>query len=83
MKTVIYFLLAITVACISVVYLNMMGMAIYLIITGFALACALGIIWLIIQARLEEIDLKQRLPEYSEYMKGVPRFIPRIWQKEK
>lgn len=45
---------------------------------SFALACALGEIWLVIQARLEEIDLKQRLPEYSKYMEEVPRFIPRF-----
>ncbi len=43
----------------------------------FALACVLGFLWLIIQARLEEIDLVQRLPEYREYMKQVPRFLPR------
>lgn len=32
---------------------------------------------LIRQARLEEIDLIQRIPEYREYMRDVPRFIPR------
>ena len=42
------------------------------------LACALGFVWLIIQARLEEIDLVQRLPAYKEYMKEVPRFFPRL-----
>ena len=41
-----------------------------------AVACALGFIWLIIQARLEEIDLLQRLPEYRKYMEQVPRFLP-------
>jgi protein-S-isoprenylcysteine O-methyltransferase Ste14 len=41
-------------------------------------ACALGFVWLVIQARLEEIDLLQRLPAYREYMKEVPRFIPRL-----
>ena len=40
-------------------------------------ACALGFIWLIVQARLEEIDLVERLPQYREYMKEVPRFVPR------
>lgn len=48
---------------------------------SFMLACALGIIWLMIQARLEEIDLKQRLPEYREYMKEVPRFVPHFWRR--
>lgn len=41
-------------------------------------ACALGFIWLIVQARLEEIDLIERLPQYREYMKEVPRFVPRL-----
>lgn len=48
----------------------------------FALACALGFVWLIVQARLEEIDLLQRMPEYGDYMKDVPRFLPRIWMRK-
>ena len=44
-----------------------------------ALACALGIIWVLIQTRLEEQDLLQRLPAYREYMQCVPRFVPRFW----
>jgi Cu+-exporting ATPase len=40
------------------------------------LACALGFIWLIVQARLEEIDLVQRVRGYRDYMKEVPRFLP-------
>mgnify|MGYP002336132233 CR=1 FL=1 len=35
------------------------------------------VIWVLIQARLEEIDLVQRIPEYEDYMREVPRFIPR------
>ncbi len=42
------------------------------------LACALGFIWLIVQARLEEIDLVQRLSAYREYREQVPRFVPRL-----
>lgn len=42
-----------------------------------ALACAIGVGWVLIQARLEELDLLQRLPAYREYMKRVPRFLPR------
>jgi protein-S-isoprenylcysteine O-methyltransferase Ste14 len=41
-------------------------------------ACVLGVIWLIVQARLEEMDLLQRLPAYAEYMQRVPRFVPRF-----
>jgi len=41
-------------------------------------ACFLGGIWVMIQARLEETDLLQRQPAYREYMLAVPRFIPRL-----
>ncbi|MEW6584170.1 MAG: isoprenylcysteine carboxylmethyltransferase family protein [Nitrospirota bacterium] len=41
-------------------------------------ACMLGFIWLIVQARLEEMDLLQRMPDYKDYMKQVPRFLPRL-----
>lgn len=42
-----------------------------------ALACLLGLVWVLVQTRLEEIDLLQRVPAYREYMKKVPRFLPR------
>ncbi|MCL5998121.1 MAG: hypothetical protein M1546_19025 [Chloroflexi bacterium] len=41
-------------------------------------ACALGVAWAVLQARLEEIDLLQRMPAYYAYMARVPRFIPRL-----
>lgn len=47
----------------------------------FVLACAIAFAWLIVQARLEELDLLQRLPEYREYMKTVPGFFPRLRKK--
>jgi protein-S-isoprenylcysteine O-methyltransferase Ste14 len=43
-----------------------------------ALACALGVVWVLVQTRLEEIDLLQRLPSYRDYMNAVPRFLPRF-----
>jgi protein-S-isoprenylcysteine O-methyltransferase Ste14 len=43
-----------------------------------AIACALGAAWAILQARLEELDLLERMPRYREYMKQVPRFVPRL-----
>ncbi len=43
-----------------------------------AVACALGAGWIPVQARLEEVDLLQRMPAYREYMTLVPRFLPRI-----
>lgn len=42
------------------------------------LACALGIVWVLIQTACEERDLLQRMPEYREYMKQVPRFFPKF-----
>ena len=42
------------------------------------LASATGIVWAVVQARLEELDLVQRLPAYREYMTRIPRFIPRF-----
>lgn len=42
------------------------------------LACMLGCGWLLVQTKLEELDLVQRLPTYQEYMSRVPRFLPRI-----
>lgn len=37
--------------------------------------------WIFIQARQEEPDLVQRLPAYREYMRDLPRFIPRFRQR--
>jgi protein-S-isoprenylcysteine O-methyltransferase Ste14 len=41
-------------------------------------ASAIVFAWLFVQARLDEIDLVQRLPAYQDYMREVPRFIPRF-----
>jgi protein-S-isoprenylcysteine O-methyltransferase Ste14 len=43
-----------------------------------ALACTLGMLWALLQARLEEVDLLQRMPAYGEYLARVPRFMPRF-----
>jgi protein-S-isoprenylcysteine O-methyltransferase Ste14 len=53
---------------------------IFLLIPTFTMlvACTLGVIWVMVQARLEEMDLVKRLPAYREYMRRVPRFIPRF-----
>lgn len=42
------------------------------------LACACGAGWVLVQTRLEEIDLLQRIPECEGYARRVPRFVPRI-----
>jgi protein-S-isoprenylcysteine O-methyltransferase Ste14 len=43
-----------------------------------AIACGLGVVWLLLQTRVEERDLLQRLPEYRHYIDAVPSFIPRF-----
>jgi len=43
-----------------------------------ALACLLGVLWAYLQARLEEVDLLQRMPAYRDYLARVPRFVPRF-----
>jgi protein-S-isoprenylcysteine O-methyltransferase Ste14 len=43
-----------------------------------ALASALGAVWTLVQTGAEESDLVRRIPAYTEYMKRVPRFVPRV-----
>jgi protein-S-isoprenylcysteine O-methyltransferase Ste14 len=59
--------------------LELIGLFLWLPTITILVACLLGVIWVMVQARLEEIDLVKRLPEYKEYMLKVPRFIPKIW----
>lgn len=47
------------------------------------IASAVVIAWALIQARLEEIDLMERMPDYKVYMERVPRFIPRLRRRVK
>lgn len=58
--------------------LVLVGLALLKPTVTVVLACGISFGWLILQALLEEIDLVQRLPEYQEYMKQVPRFLPRL-----
>ncbi len=57
-------------------FLMFVGLALLKPTTTVVLACVLGLVWLIAQARLEEIDLLQRMPGYRQYMNEVPRFVP-------
>jgi protein-S-isoprenylcysteine O-methyltransferase Ste14 len=41
-------------------------------------AVILGIAWILVQTKLEEVDLLQRLQGYREYMRRVPGFLPRL-----
>lgn len=59
-------------------FLLLAGIALMRPTYSFISACILGVVWLFIQARLEEIDLLQRMHDYRQYLKEVPRFIPRI-----
>ncbi|MBI3398800.1 MAG: hypothetical protein HY026_06170 [Deltaproteobacteria bacterium] len=59
-------------------FLLLAGIALLRPTYSFVIACILGEVWLMIQARLEEIDLVQRMPDYRKYMEEAPRFVPRI-----
>jgi protein-S-isoprenylcysteine O-methyltransferase Ste14 len=46
--------------------------------SAFITACALSIAFFLIQARLEEFDLIERIPAYRQYMQDVPALLPRF-----
>lgn len=58
--------------------LELIGLSLWIPTLPVMIACVLGILWVMIQARLEELDLVQRLPGYREYMQRVPRFLPKF-----
>jgi protein-S-isoprenylcysteine O-methyltransferase Ste14 len=62
-------------------FLEFAGLFLLIPTQTVALACALGIVWLLVQTKFEEFDLLQRLPAYHEYMRRVPRFLPRVRTK--
>jgi protein-S-isoprenylcysteine O-methyltransferase Ste14 len=63
-------------------FLEFMGLLLLKPTSAVALACVLGVIWVLIQTRLEELDLLQRLPAYRGYLQRIPRFVPRrFWRK--
>jgi len=57
------------------------GLGLYVPTLPMILACLLGVGWVVLQARLEERDLLQRIPGYEAYMQQVPRFFPRLGKK--
>lgn len=57
--------------------LEFAGLALLIPTPAFLLACALGVAWVLLQTRFEEIDLLQRIPAYRDYMRRVPSFFPR------
>lgn len=62
-------------------FLEFMGLFLIVPTLPVALACAIGVTWVLVQTRLEEIDLIQRLPNYRDYMNAVPRYLPRFRMK--
>lgn len=61
--------------------LALVGLALLKPTVTVLIACVLAAVFLVVQAFLEEIDLLQRLPAYRQYMKEVPRFIPRLQRR--
>jgi protein-S-isoprenylcysteine O-methyltransferase Ste14 len=58
--------------------LEFLGLALLAPRLPVLIACALGVVWILAQTWREELDLVQRLPEYRDYMRAVPRFVPRL-----
>lgn len=59
-------------------FLEFLGLFIIRPSVTIGLACALGVIWVLIQTICEERDLLQRIPQYRDYMNRVPRFFPKV-----
>ena len=57
--------------------LEFVGVALLLPTPPIWLASVTGLGWLVVQSKLEEMDLVQRIPAYRAYMQRVPRFLPR------
>ena len=55
--------------------LELIGLFLWMPTYSVMLAGILGILWVMIQARLEEIDLMARIPLYKDAMRQVPRFF--------
>lgn len=58
-------------------FLEFLGLVLVRPSLTMALACGLGVVWMLLQTRFEEWDLLQRIPGYRAYMDRVPRFVPR------
>ncbi len=58
--------------------LEFLGILLFRPSAALALACAMGLVWVLLQTRYEEWDLLRRIPGYRGYMDRVPRFIPRV-----
>jgi protein-S-isoprenylcysteine O-methyltransferase Ste14 len=57
--------------------LEFLGILLVMPSNTVAMACVLGLVWVLLQTRFEEWDLLRRIPGYRSYMECVPRFVPR------
>ena len=62
----------------SAMVLEFFGLALLMPTPPVLLASIAGLGWLVVQSRLEEMDLCRRIPAYRDYMRRVPRFVPRV-----
>lgn len=60
------------------VFLELLGLLLLNPTLVFGLAALIGAGWVFLQARVEEIDLLARMPQYRAYMERVPGFLPRL-----
>jgi protein-S-isoprenylcysteine O-methyltransferase Ste14 len=58
--------------------MDFIGLILMRPIVPVLVASALGWIFVFGQARFEELDLVERIPPYRDYMRRVPRFLPRF-----
>ncbi len=58
--------------------LELVGLFLWSPVLNMLIACFMASLWVVLQSRLEEADLLQRLPAYRDYMARVPRFIPKL-----
>jgi protein-S-isoprenylcysteine O-methyltransferase Ste14 len=52
------------------------GLALVHFTAPWLMASILSIMFFTVMAKLEEVDLLQRMPKYSDYMARVPGFLP-------
>jgi protein-S-isoprenylcysteine O-methyltransferase Ste14 len=63
------------------VFLELAGAALLRPAWPVLLSCLLTAGWVMVQARAEEMDLRQRISAYRDYVEQVPRFVPHRYSK--
>lgn len=59
-------------------FLEFLGLFLFWPTFNVGLACLIGTFWILVQSRFEEKDLLKRMPEYKDYIKKVPAFLPSV-----